>query len=205
MHKFYKVLVLAFVIICGLQLFMLSRSIWVHEDIKRTGQVHLFEVRPRDPADPFRGRYMALKFSVEDSTFTNPPVELKRDLQKIRENYSSDFYVYVTFVTNAAGMAQVSRIYKEPPKETSDYLPVKWWDSLNHTNTNVTEIEFTMPVDRYYMSEKVADAADRRVRKEMMSTNTRPYLSVRIKNGVAVPEELYVRGLTLGEFLKTPE
>jgi uncharacterized membrane-anchored protein len=58
------------------------------------------------------------------------------------------------------------------------------------------------PFDRYYMDEHVAPAAEAAYWEHSRGEVHDVYVTVRVKDGNAVVEELFIAGTSIGEFLR---
>lgn len=60
---------------------------------------------------------------------------------------------------------------------------------------------FKMPIDRYYMDEKMAPQAETLIREQVTGKDT--YITVRIKNGTLVITGLYIDGMPIEDIIKS--
>lgn len=65
-----KILLLSFFLVAVVQLYVPSKMIWDREEVLRTGTEYKFRTAPIDPTDPFRGKYITLRF--DDNTVDIP-------------------------------------------------------------------------------------------------------------------------------------
>jgi hypothetical protein len=161
-----------------------------------------FVVAPVDPADPFRGRYVSLRFAgAEFKTQEKLPFEEGQPIHALLE-------------ADAEGYAGVKALVAEPPKDGTPYVEIRrWWSGPDYRRDLETKkseqcgwrYSLTFPFNRYYMNEKAAPEAERLYR-EAQRTSRGPdsdgmtrdnYLVVRILNGKVVPVELYLAGKTV--------
>jgi hypothetical protein len=59
---------------------------------------------------------------------------------------------------------------------------------------------FIMPVDRYYMEEKIAPKAENAYRENVNQNNT--YIKTKVKNGSIVIEGLYINDMRIEDYVK---
>ena len=153
------------------------------ESVLKHGMPFRFKTAPVDPYDAFRGRYVAL--GVEANKAIKPHgVDLKHG-QK----------VYAQVAINEQGFAKISQITTQKPQGTS-YLIAK----VSYPSGN--EVFLNLPIDRYYMEEKAAPRAEQIYREHSRRDKQDTYVVVRIKDGFAVIEGLYVGGQRIEEVLK---
>lgn len=160
--------------------------IWRYETVLKDGKVFKFQTRPVDPYDAFRGRYVALGFTQESAPLTDPS-RLPESGQRLCALVEND--------TN--GFARIKGlVFERPP--AGDYINVKIRYAVSPTNVLIQ-----LPFDRYYMNEKLAPAAETAYREHSRRGGQQDaYVTVRVQNGRAVIEELYVAGKPIREFLK---
>lgn len=156
------------------------------------GTQYRFRTAPVDPVDPFRGRHVVLDFEAA-----------RMMVQAGAEPFEADQRVYAPIVVGADGFATFGVPTRTTPAG-GDYLEVEvQW-------VNGGEIGLRLPFDRYYMDEHQAPEAERRYweanrgRAVPDDGASRPptYVSVRVRNGYAVLEELYIDGTAVRELLR---
>lgn len=155
----------------------------------RSGQVFRFRTAPVDPYDAFRGRYVAL--SVVPNTVPVPAGSEFRRGQR----------VYALVATNAQGFATFSGMSLDRP-DHGDYISV----TARYHHSNQSNLAVRVPFDRYYMNEKIAPEAERVYREHSRASRADEsrdaYVTVRVRRGFAVLEELYVADTPIAEFVK---
>lgn len=154
-----------------------------HQAVLRTGRQFRFVTRPVDPYDAFRGRYVALGVE-QDRAVIPESVSLKRG-QK----------VYAFIREDGRGFAEITGISPGRPAE-SDYIQAR----VDHVKGE--EVVLRLPFNRYYIEEKLASAAESAYRKHSRSGKQDTYVTVRVKSGYALIEELYIAGQPVLEFLQ---
>lgn len=173
-----------FAIVALAQLAVPAWMIGQREIVLARGTVYKFRTAPIDPYDPFRGRYVWLNYEEASVPY--------RDAGQIP--YGRPLYVAVE--TSEDGFARLTGAYARPP-ENGDYFPVdRYW-------IYESELRVTLPFDRYYMNEAAAPAAEIAVREHSAQNNRDAYVTVRILNGRAVLEELYVDDKPIQDYLRT--
>lgn len=175
-----------FVLISLLQLVIPARMILNKEDILASGTAFSFRMVPVDPNDPFRGKYITLRFS--DNTF-----DVAGDLK-----YYENDRVYVLFTTDADGFAQIKSVSKIKPDQERDYLKTTVAAVLPGKKTRLT-LEY--PFTRFYMQEFKAPEAERLVNEAMQDTSAVSYAVVNIKDGQSVLVDVMLNGISISEQL----
>ncbi len=164
----------------GVPLSMIARR----EATLRDGKVFRFKTAPVDPYDAFRGRYVAL--GVE---------ERKGPLEGNAE-YRRGQRVYALLEEDGEGFARIRQVVTARPDE-GDYIAVRGaWGRDKDGNLQVH-----WPFNRYYMNEELAPRAERVYREHSRRGKHDAYITVRVKGGFAVLEELYISDKPIGEFL----
>jgi uncharacterized membrane-anchored protein len=169
-----KVLMTALVTVIIIQLAVPAFFVSQKYDILRNGTEYKFEVDLYDPYDAFRGRYLAIY-----------PVAQRRiyDTSKTIEGS------YGILGVDEEGFAYITEVVKTKPD--GEYIRSK------------SSRYFELPIERYYTDEELAPELERfftfgpasRSRKEYP-----PYVIVRVKNGKAVIQGMYIDGIRMEDF-----
>jgi uncharacterized membrane-anchored protein len=154
--------------------------VWQWEDIRNTGHVYQWKTAPVDPYDALRGRYVDLQFKE----MKGPVIE--------GEQLTYGQKAYALIASDDNGYAYISSVSAKKPQK-GDYVSVR----VNYTNGGMVNI--TLPFKRYYMREDLAPEAEQAYRK---SAGKDGRVTVRIKNGLGVVEQLYVGNQTINEYLR---
>jgi hypothetical protein len=166
------------------QLGAAAAGIVTHERTLNTGTLVHLAVAPVDPSDPFRGRYVQLAFEIEQQQYAAlGPI-------------SRDQAAYAILRDDLGGAVQVKYVSVHRPP-TGLYLRVVAWT----TGSNRARIE--VPFKRYYMHERLAPRAEAAYRK--LVNTSQSYASVRIRDGHAVLEAVYIGGRTIEQAARAPD
>ena len=180
-----KLSLVALGILIAAQLAVPFSMIKSRENILRNGELFRFKTRPIDPADPFQGRYVLLRF---DSTYVPLTEEQEQSI-------GSRVPVYAIVSTNEQGFAYFVEARFERPMNQS-YLKTRTTAGLRfHPPGEASRVHIDIPFDRYYMDEAKAPRAERLVRDSTRSTNC--WVNVRILDGKAVIEDVFAEGQPL--------
>jgi uncharacterized membrane-anchored protein len=158
------------------------------------GAVYRLRTAPVDPVDPFRGRYVVLDFEAASITLLKPDPALHAGQR-----------VYAPIRVGVDGYAELAPPLPAPP-QSGDYLTVTvLW-------INGTELRLQLPFDRYYLDETLAPEAERRywdanrAGDDDAEDPRRPaWVQVRVLDGYALTEELFIDGRPVHELLRDPE
>lgn len=185
-----KLLFGIFSVVAAAQLAVPVWMIYQKETVLTTGELFRFRTAPVDPYDAFRGRYVALGF--DQNTAPAPPGPIIPGTP-----------LYAHIAVDEGGFAFFTATSLEAPAGTP-YLKVKArGETMSRENRRSVRLQ--LPFDRYYMNEKDAPAAENAYRRSSRGGSRDAYVTVRIKSGHAVLEELYVGGMPIGEFLRREE
>ena len=169
-----RLLILAFT--CISQLGVVVTSIVDYEATLSKGEPLRFALAPVDPVDPLRGRYVALRFELEDVPLPAPPEARIGD------------WVYVVLGVGEDGFAMARQLRADPPGG-GPYLRARLgWSPPGPEGP--TRIE--LPFDRYYTEESKAPRIERLYASR--PDRARTYAVVRVRGGRGVIETLVVDG-----------
>ena len=143
-----------------------------------------FKVRalPVDPIDPFRGRYVVFRLGFEpvalETSFAGP--------------------VWVELAEAADGFAQAGTVSKSRPAGghyvQAQAVPLEW-------GAGAVTTRLDLPQDRYYMDEAKAPRAEVAARAQGRPGARNTWVTLRVRDGVAAVEHLWIDGVTVEEYL----
>ncbi len=164
--------------------------IWKYENTLRHGALYKFRTRPVDPYDAFRGRYVTLSYA--DNVLEKPK----------SDGALRDDILYVRLKRDEEGFA-VPVAASRKPVSGDDVVTV-----TNVWHRGADQWRFNYPFNRYYLPEDIAPEAE----KLYAAANSRgrnagaqkmpAYVTVRVRNGVGVIEELYIDGKPVREAVR---
>jgi uncharacterized membrane-anchored protein len=185
-----------FLALCLAQLAIPLSMAYRYERTLREGALYRFRTEPFDPVDAFRGRYVAIRLRLLT------PEELD-------EAWGTR--VYATLTSDAQGFATVLSISMERPAsghwiEGKVAEPV--YEPLPEGSTEpprtaprLLGTRIDLPIDRYYMEESKAPAADRIWMEGMQQAEASA--RVRVRKGVAAIEGLDINGVPIERWIAT--
>jgi len=165
------------------QLVVPIQMILQHEQTLRTGRQFRFRTAPVEPRDALGSQYVVLR--TEANTASLPVGVKAEDRQK----------VYVLIEEDKGGFAQLTSATLTRPQGDA-YIKAKVSYSRGRT------VHLEMPFDRYYINEQLAPAAEQAYRQHSHRDARDAYITVRVRSGFAVLEDLYIGGKPIGEFLR---
>lgn len=173
--------IFAFATLCLLQLGAAASGIATYERTLSEGKAVLLAVAPVDPADPFRGRYVSLSFDLERTA-----LPLKGPAPRYDES------AYVMLRIDAQGVAVADYVTAQKPKGGLYLRAESSWQESD------TTIHVSLPLDRYYMNEALAPAAEAAYRKAVQQANgPKNYARVRILDGRSAIEAVLLGGVPI--------
>lgn len=192
-------------ILAVIQLAIPASMILRYENALSEGTPLKFRTGLYDPYDPFRGRYVQLRFELSQ---INSPEGIELDDGEDDSYYRKP--LYVRFAPDENGFATVAAITQNKPDSPGPWL------RTNVTNarwSNRHTISITLPFDKYFMNEEAAPEAERIYIEASRRTNpaTRAdetvwndgnYALVYVLNGTAAMEALVVNGQPIEELLR---
>jgi uncharacterized membrane-anchored protein len=155
------------------------------ELILKSGNIYKFEIAPMDPYDPFRGRYVSIR--VKD--FSAP--------KEAGVDFSPNESVFARLERDPADFARVASVSRGRP-DKGDFILVK----VRYCSTDRVFLVF--PLDKFFMSESDAPRVDAAMLRLSRSPGPRlpDYVTVKVKNGSGVLEDLFIEDKPFKEWLK---
>lgn len=154
------------------------------ESVLKNGVQFKFKTAPVDPYDAFRGRYVALR--IKGDNVSRP--------QGVSLSYGQN--VYALIAIDEQGFAQFSTLSTSKPQGVP-YIQAK----VRYISGD--NVQLDLPMDRYYMEEKAAPTAERVYREYSRRDKQDAYVLVRVKDGFAVIESLYVGGRRIEDVVRS--
>ena len=170
-----------FVLVALAQLSVPALMAWGRQQTLKHGRVWKFKTAPVDPEDAIRGRYIRLRFLADE--FTQP------------EQFRSSDMVYAVLKETADGFAEIDHISTTP---ISGDNVVKVEPGGNFDGKQHIVIPFT----QFWVAEKIAPEAERVYRENSRRGNENAYVTVRVRNGDAALEQLYIDNQPLADYLR---
>ena len=174
---------LLFLLLCLAQWAVPAMMIQAGEKTLEQGTAWRFRTAPVDPYDPFVGRFVRLSYALERQPLVSAQGPEWQQGQKL----------YAHLAEDAQGFAEFSELSSEPPAD-GDYIAV----SIRYKTRD--EVWLHLPFDRFYMEEHQAPQAELAY-AEMQRESREAWTVVRVRDGHAVLEELYLDGLPVREYL----
>ncbi|MBN1521268.1 MAG: GDYXXLXY domain-containing protein [Candidatus Aureabacteria bacterium] len=178
-----KIIFICFLVLAIIQIAVPLSMIVRREMTLKNGKQYKFKTAPVDPYDAFRGRYVAL--NLEEGI-----VQVNRTGE-----YHRGEKVYAVLKEDEDGFAKIIDLIHEKP-ESGDYIKTRI-----RYNTQ-SGIHLDLPFDRYYMNEEDAPVTEALYLKFTRGDRRDAFITIRVKCGFAVLEELYIQNKPIGQFLE---
>ena len=175
-----------FVIMALVQLTVAGGAIVRSELALRTGEAFRFRIQPVDPVDAFRGRYVAIRFAVDRAFVAEGAAVRPRK------------HVFIPLTVDSDGFAAFGEADVEPPA-AGPYLKLRA-GVVTPNQEGRQEVWVSMPFRRFYMDEDKAPKAERAVWSRRRGQREAS-VSVRVRRGVGVIEELYIADTPIHQWL----
>jgi len=180
--KYWKIIFIAMV---AAQLYFPLQMIWSSEKTISEGTEYKFKTVPVDPYDPFRGKYISLRYEIEREKFDiDSPVRRGQVL-------------YALLDIDQDGYARVSKVSLDKPTDDGvDYIKV-----TSQTRAN-DQIVLRVPFDRFYMEESLALPAEEYVRSIRRDTTQNVYGLVRVLGDNAILTNIIINGEPIADVVR---
>ncbi len=178
--------IILFVGVAVVQLAVAGGAIIRSELALRSGEAFRFRIQPVDPVDAFRGRYVAIRFAL-DRTPAADGLEVERQQ-----------WVFVPLLVDRDGLAAFGPAALDSPASGA-YLRLRSGGIYPDEDGN-RHVWVTMPFNRYYMDEDLAPEAERAVWSRR-GGQREAFVTVRVRKGVGVLEELYIGDVPIHQWL----
>jgi uncharacterized membrane-anchored protein len=184
-----KILIaLAFLLVAAAQIYTPAEMINGREAVIANGKMFKFNTEPVDPADVMRGRYINLYFR-----------ENKLELDG-KNSYINGQDAYIVLEEDENGYAKISKLSKEKPAETTDYLKIKIGNVV--PNENPTSVFIDYPFDRFYMEENKAPKAEKLYNDSRLHSAKPTYAIVMVLDGVGVLTDVLIDDRPIRELVE---
>lgn len=181
-----KYIFIIFIIVALVQLFVPAQMIFSKEEVLSTGTIYKFKTEPVDPNDPFRGKYITLRYAIRSCSTKDTVWERRTP-------------IYIALTTDSLGFATVKEVSKTPFDNATDYVvgETYWYDK------GTEKVSFDFPFDRFYMNEYKAKPAEdvyRKAQRDTLPNNT--YALVAVKDGEAVLKDVIINEKSIADYVE---
>lgn len=165
-----------FVLVALLQLAFPGKLVFDSNKVLWLGTELKFETRPVDPADPFRGRYVALNFAANQFE------------EKSETKWKRNDPVFVLLDRDAQGFASIKGLSATRPATGELFVKAK----ITYIYGNQVTVYY--PFSKFFMEESKAPEAEKIYRE-----TGEGYALVKVYHGEVVLQDVVVKGKSLNE------
>ena len=176
-----KIIIPSLVVVFLIQLYFPVKLILDKESVYESAQELRLQTAPYDPYNPFKGRYVRLRFkerSVIDNNFI----------------YTSGDDIYLKFARNKNDYDTICQTSNIPFSQGEKYIKAQ----VSSTYGNKVSIQY--PFEEYYMNEYKAPEAEINYRKASRTDSLEKYALVSIKDGDAVLKAVLIDEIPIDEY-----
>jgi len=181
-----KILFLIFLLVAAIQIYVPAKMIFEKENILAEGIAYKFKTAPVDPSDPFRGKYIVLRF--EENSYSAP----------ITANFEKGQTVFLSLYNDADGFAKIKSAHAQKPSNP-DF--VKAIVAREYKSESFQKLRIQWPFDRYYMEESKAYEAELIYRQMQRDGNATGYALVNVIDGEAVLQDVLINEVSIRELV----
>ena len=182
-----KIIIPAFIVVALAQWIVPGSLIWDREEVLRRGKTFRFQTEPVDPSNPFKGKYISLRFKENEITLPGT--------KEVFEN-GQEVYVVLKVENGFAGIQQLS-VHK--PSPGTDFVTASIYYSSPDTSATTVFIKY--PFEEYYMDEYKAPKAEDVYFKSLRDTTQKTYAQVKVWKGRTVIEDVFIGKMPIEELI----
>ncbi len=162
-----------------------AKLIYDSEKTNAEGTSFKFKIRPVDPYDPFRGKYITLNF--EDA----------RVLRDTLETFSNGQSAFVLVEEDSLGLARVKSVSSYAFAESNYFESTVLWQSRIQDDS-LQNIELDFPFKKFFLEETLAPQAEHTY-SETRNDTIPAYALVSVMNGKAVLRDVIIRDSSIAD------
>lgn len=192
----HKVIFIIFLIVALIQLAVPAKMIFDSENVIAKGSTFKFQLDPIDPNDPFRGKYMTLRFKER---------EFKVD--SCRQFGYADAFIEIYAGTN--GLAKIKHVSFDKPSSDKTFLKAEviceqhnQFDK-EHPNLQQSHSKYviTYPFKKFFMNELGIQETEKKLQVILSDTTRIAYGEVSIQNGQSRLTSIKVDGTDISQLI----
>jgi len=180
-----SLIVALFFIMIIAQWFVPLSMVVEQENVLTNGRLFKFKTEPIDPSDPFRGKYITLRFA--ESTF----------LAEQSMEFQSGEDVYVEIKENEYGFAIIQSVSCNTPVNSLSIVKAK----VGYADSGGS-VDIQYPFDKFYLEESKAADAERAYWEANSDSTQVAYALVAIKNGTAALKDVIINEKSVVDLVK---
>lgn len=180
-----KLLILVFVLVALVQIYVPAKMVYDSEVVLEEGTAYKFRTQPIDPTDPFRGKYITLRFDIDMVEYDTT------------ETWKRGENIYVLLTTDRLGYAAIDEISREEPFDNIDYVRAK----VRYASAYSARLYIDYEFNRFYMEESKAYDAEIAYREASRDRESNTYALVHIKDGEPIIKDVLIDGVPIRELV----
>lgn len=167
------------------QWFIPLKMIFEQESVLKTGTVYKFKTQPIDPTDPFRGKYITLRF--EQDTFQSDSTV----------QFQSGEDVFVEIREDKEGYAYIESVSRDKPANTSEFVQAK----IRYADSGGS-VQISYPFTKFYLEESKAADAERTYWEANSDSTQSTYALVTVKDGQTALKDVIINEKSIVDLVK---
>lgn len=179
------IILILLILVAIAQIFVPAKMLYDSEENIRTGIIYKFRTIPVDPNDPFRGKYITLRYN--SNRFKTGNFE---DWYRYQE-------VFVKFKTGKNGFAKIASVSSTKP-DSYFYLKAQIRRVIKKDST---ELVIKYPFTKYFMEETKAPKAEKLYNEMQRDSANVTYSVVSIKKGRAVIIDVKINDVSIKDIV----
>ncbi len=203
MKKRYSLFIaIAFGLLCFIQLGVIGFQVMTYERILKEGEAFYFDILPLDPYDPFRGRYVTIRFNR--NILSAPLVGDVKNIERQGKAYA--------ILEHSKEGDKIKEIRLSRPQngvflEVEELYMGEIAEAVDQGKKKIPPlVYFSLPFDRFYMREDLAPKAENILRRSRsiegedereLSTKAK----IKVLNGKGVIEDLTIDDQPITQYL----
>jgi uncharacterized membrane-anchored protein len=182
---------LVMLIITASPVYMIAR----YEMVLNHGTVYLFKLKPIDPYDALRGKYMYLAYK-EDSLIC-------KDDGPTGHHYKYPEEAYIT-LENKNGFAVLKNVSQQQPQDENYFkAKISFDEEIIRNGESKRKIVVDFPFDHYFINENLAQMADKAYSESAKNDSTDCHAEVVVYKGHAIVRGLFINGIPIEKYVRT--
>lgn len=183
-----KLILPAFALMVLAQWMVPAKMILDSEAVLTTGTEYKFRTEPIDPSDPFRGKYVTLRFNAQRYETDT--------LYKFNEGQEA----YALLGVDSAGYVEITNLYPDPPTNLDNVLKTNIgyvWINDGRQNINLN-----FSFDRFYLEESKASQAEQVYWNAQRDSAQVAYAIIKIRNGQGIIQDVMINDQPILEIVR---
>jgi len=167
-----------------LQLYIPVKMITGKEKVLKYGNEYKFKTAPVDPNDPFRGKFIQLRFDRDITNF------------RTDKHWRNGEKIYVLLEKNTGGFAKIKSVSKKQYPDNTDFVKAE----VAYTVFD-KQIVIKYPFDKFFTEETKAPEIEKIYNSNNFNGEKPSYALVAVKNGDAVLKDLIINGISVKKII----